>query len=383
SLGGFASSAAYRWLSEANYANAKVFGFVPSYPVGAGAIGPDPEPWEFTYVGVRQLRCALDVVALSAPGVGRCPVGNLDGLSVSGTRVTVGGWAADPDAGTQPIDVHLHIDGAILAVRADRDRPDVGAATPYGSRHGFEATVWLAPGTHSACAFALNDARGEENTLVGCRTFDVRSSPPVGSLDRIAVVGSKVRIDGWAADPDQPGRALEVHVHVAGRILALRADGNRPDVGAATPYGSRHGYSAEVGLPLGVHWVCVYALSPEVGEPNRELGCHWVDTRGQPPTGTLDAVRPLGGGRYQVVGWAADPADPGRTVEVHVTVSGQILAVPAAVDRPDVGAATPYGSRHGFDATVGGDDEGSICVMALGRGPAGPHTFLGCHVPNP
>jgi LAS superfamily LD-carboxypeptidase LdcB len=211
SLGGFASSAAYRWLSGANYANAKVFGFVPSYPVGASAIGPDPEPWEFTYVGVRELRCAADLVALWNPGVGRCPVGNLDGLAVSGTRVTIGGWAADPDAGTRPIDVHVQVDGAILAVRADRDRPDVGAATPFGSRHGFEATVWLAPGRHTVCASAINDVPGEQATAIGCRVVDVRTRLPRGSLDRVASAGTRVRVDGWAADPDQPGAVLDVH----------------------------------------------------------------------------------------------------------------------------------------------------------------------------
>ena len=51
----------------------QAFGFVPSYPVGASAIGPEPEPWELTYVGVRQLRCAKDVVTLADPSPGRDP----------------------------------------------------------------------------------------------------------------------------------------------------------------------------------------------------------------------------------------------------------------------------------------------------------------------
>jgi D-alanyl-D-alanine carboxypeptidase len=54
----FAASPAFRWLSAANYLNAKRFGFIPSYPEGAKDQGPDPEPWEYTWVGEDPLRAA-------------------------------------------------------------------------------------------------------------------------------------------------------------------------------------------------------------------------------------------------------------------------------------------------------------------------------------
>jgi D-alanyl-D-alanine carboxypeptidase len=47
----FGTSAAYRWLAADNFLAAKRFGFIPSYPPGAAAQGPDPEPWEFVWVG--------------------------------------------------------------------------------------------------------------------------------------------------------------------------------------------------------------------------------------------------------------------------------------------------------------------------------------------
>jgi D-alanyl-D-alanine carboxypeptidase len=47
----FGRSRAYRWLAADNFLAAKRFGFIPSYPPGAGAQGPDPEPWEFVWVG--------------------------------------------------------------------------------------------------------------------------------------------------------------------------------------------------------------------------------------------------------------------------------------------------------------------------------------------
>lgn len=53
---GFAETAGYEWMSADNFANAKRFGFVPSYPHGVEQQGPIPEEWEFVWVGVAPLR---------------------------------------------------------------------------------------------------------------------------------------------------------------------------------------------------------------------------------------------------------------------------------------------------------------------------------------
>ena len=47
----FGSTAGYIWMSENDFANARKFGFVPSYPLGEGGYGPNPEPWEYVWVG--------------------------------------------------------------------------------------------------------------------------------------------------------------------------------------------------------------------------------------------------------------------------------------------------------------------------------------------
>ncbi len=47
----FAETPCFAWLSENNFENAKRFGFVPSYPEAAVLQGPNPEPWEFIWVG--------------------------------------------------------------------------------------------------------------------------------------------------------------------------------------------------------------------------------------------------------------------------------------------------------------------------------------------
>lgn len=53
----FLTSSCYRWLSADGYQKAMEFGWIPSYPEGASEQGPEPEPWEYVWVGsaVRQL----------------------------------------------------------------------------------------------------------------------------------------------------------------------------------------------------------------------------------------------------------------------------------------------------------------------------------------
>lgn len=47
----FENSTCFKWLSKNNYKNAKKYGWIPSYPAGAGLQGPDPEAWEYVWVG--------------------------------------------------------------------------------------------------------------------------------------------------------------------------------------------------------------------------------------------------------------------------------------------------------------------------------------------
>lgn len=49
----FNSSKADQWLSKNNYANARKFGFIASYPKGIKNSGPDPEPWHYMWVGTK------------------------------------------------------------------------------------------------------------------------------------------------------------------------------------------------------------------------------------------------------------------------------------------------------------------------------------------
>jgi LAS superfamily LD-carboxypeptidase LdcB len=62
-FGEFRQTAGYAWLEKDNFYNAKRFGFIPSYPDDVSAQGPNPEPWEFVWVGVEMIRCGTPVEA--------------------------------------------------------------------------------------------------------------------------------------------------------------------------------------------------------------------------------------------------------------------------------------------------------------------------------
>lgn len=50
-FGVFKGSSCDAWLRKDNYLHAKTYGWIPSYPDGADEQGPEPEPWEYVWVG--------------------------------------------------------------------------------------------------------------------------------------------------------------------------------------------------------------------------------------------------------------------------------------------------------------------------------------------
>lgn len=83
-FGQFRSTADHAWLSADNFAIPKLYGLIPSYPDDVEAQGPNPEPWEYVWVGSGLIRCGVpQAPGLSVAGptaaliddLGRCPGG--------------------------------------------------------------------------------------------------------------------------------------------------------------------------------------------------------------------------------------------------------------------------------------------------------------------
>ena len=159
----------------------------------------------------RPLRRILSLALVATAGaalVGCMPEGYQDvaqvQVTVSGSSITVAGWAWDQDTPTTPIDVHIYIDDNGFAVRADGSRPDVAAARPgAGPNHGYVASMNVAAGTHRVCSYAIN-APGTpgDNVLLGCKTVQVVAPSTTSTTQPPTPTTAPTVVDeaAWAAD---------------------------------------------------------------------------------------------------------------------------------------------------------------------------------------
>jgi hypothetical protein len=217
-------------------------------------------------------------VTVTAP-TDRLPFGNFESLTTKGATVTLTGWALDPDT-AGPIDVHLYVNGAWGgALSTTGVRTDVAAAYPgTGSAHGFTTTFTASPGTHQVCAYAINTT-SSASTSLGCRTVTVVNTLPLGHLESVTVVESKVSLRGWALDPDTDG-PVTVHLSVNGGWGgALSTSGVRADVGQAYPgTGDLHGFTKSFIAGPGTHQICAYAIDTTTGQAT-PIGCSTITVR--------------------------------------------------------------------------------------------------------
>ncbi len=212
----------------------------------------------------------LYAVPVERPAVGSAPVAHIDAMTGMSGSVQVLGWAFDRDNDPSATRVDVYVDGVGTPVMADAYRPDVAAGFGVGVMHGLVVNVPASPGTHSVCAYAINQGPAAGNPLVACASVFVPQAP-VGRLDLARDVTGGVRVTGWALDPDTAAQAITVHVYVDGRFAAMvPADVARPDVAQALGVTLDHGYRAVV--PAGAQ-VCTYGIDTTGQAVNTLLGC--------------------------------------------------------------------------------------------------------------
>ncbi|WP_258726397.1 hypothetical protein [Cellulomonas sp. NS3] len=307
-------------------------------------------------------------------GADRAPVGVIEGVSVSGTQVSVSGWTFDPDT-TGPTQAHIYIDGVGAAVLADGPRADVAAVFGAGPASGYAHTRTLAPGDHQVCVYGINTGKGP-HTLLGCRSVVVAPDrAPVGVIEGLTLSGTQLSVSGWTFDPDTTG-PTQAHIYIDGVGAAVTADGARPDVAAVFGAGPRTGYAHTRTVGPGTHQVCVYGISTGPG-PHTLLGCRSITaTPDRAPVGVIEGLS-VTGGQLSVSGWTFDP-DTTAPTQAHVYIDGVGAAVTADGPRPDVAAVFGSGPATGYAHTrpvAPGTHQ--VCVYGINTG-TGPHTLLGC-----
>lgn len=107
---------------------------------------------------------------------GGFPVGALEAaVAVGPGLVEVSGWAADPSAGADPIEVTVTVGSVTETVLADQPRPDIEGALGFegGPNHGFVVQVPQGAGSYTVCALARNVGEGYDLPLGACLPVDV------------------------------------------------------------------------------------------------------------------------------------------------------------------------------------------------------------------
>lgn len=228
------------------------------------------------------------------------PLGSYDSLSViqapNAANFQVTGWALDPSQPATSIPVQVSVRSAdgtnpSYSSTANMKRPDVNAALGTVGDHGFQVSVPLSrAGSYTVCATAIGVAPlSEGNTLLGCRTVNVASTPPtMGFLDSVSIQivngQASVKATGWTLDPVFPGISNPVHVYVTSpggtyTGFAFTANLKRPDVNTALDTIGDHGFNASIPVTQhGSYLVCAYGVAlSKLSSNNTRLGCQTVN----------------------------------------------------------------------------------------------------------
>lgn len=154
-------------------------GYTATVPTAPGTYSVCTEALDPQTKGYVRLGCQEKVVVANANPVGVIDLLRGDAATATApARIVVGGWAQDYDT-TEPIWVHVYVDGVQAPVDAgkilaDAPRADVEQIHKNGAKHGFTYTIPASPGTHTVCAYSINVPQGQ-NHMIGtqCRTVTV------------------------------------------------------------------------------------------------------------------------------------------------------------------------------------------------------------------
>lgn len=145
---------------------------------------------------------------------------------------------------------------------------------PAGQTVSIPAVVGHGDVGATSCPGAYLRARlGQIRAQVSARVD--RLSGPFGSVEQFDLADGRIRVAGWAIDPDSTA-PVWILVDTAGGQFGFYADRRRDDVAAAFGgLGADRGFSADLAMPAGSSRACMYAINQGPGSDTL-LGCKSV-----------------------------------------------------------------------------------------------------------
>jgi L,D-peptidoglycan transpeptidase YkuD (ErfK/YbiS/YcfS/YnhG family) len=161
--------------------------------------------------------------------------------------------------------------GSAFFFHVTNGQPTAGCVAVLGSQ--LDTIMrWLNPAQHPVMSIGVG---AQATALISTTNAAAATHNPIGFLESSTSAGSqKVRLQGWAADPDNMSAALGIHVYVDGHPVWAGGTGvARPDVARVRHAGPKQGYNMVVPIARGTHVICAYAMNIATGSGNPRLGC--------------------------------------------------------------------------------------------------------------
>ena len=195
------------------------------------------------------------------------PVLSVDTVEASGKgQLHVGGWAYDPDDTGRSVEIRISVNGEVHTVTADKERSDVDNIHHCGSYHGFDTVFYTEQSGNVTVEVTAVDVNGSsQSTEPETRTVTVQQNrSPVLNVDDVRAENGRIRVAGWAYDPDDLNKAVSVHVYIGGEGHAILANNSRTDLDDIHHCGPNHGFATYITTDkLGAQDVVLFAIDTE------------------------------------------------------------------------------------------------------------------------
>ena len=202
------------------------------YTLGNGANTPALSPGTtyyyqmFVTIGGKEYKSEISSFTTTGQSINHNPQSWLDSATGGNSGFIISGWAFDPDAPTQSLQVDVYIGGPygqggtlIASLTANQLREDVGLNYPgVGNYHGFYGEIATdRVGEQPIYVYAINVGEGTENPLIG--------SSVVNITDTIKPVVT----NAYVSQKDQDGYTVTATVYDNAGVAQIKFPTKRKD----------------------------------------------------------------------------------------------------------------------------------------------------------